>query len=144
VSSLPEVRAGLADRLRTISGLRVLGYVPGSISPPVAVVIPGNPGESGRAADAIAYDSTMANGSHDYRFSIKVLVGTVVDESAQARLDEYVATEGIRSIKAAVEADMSLGGVASWARVSSVTHYGIVPWGGVDYLGADLRVEVTA
>lgn len=147
MASVVAVRSVLATRLETIAGLRVREYVPGEISPPTATILPGVGSDSpGRAA--IDYDQAFG-GAALLNFLVKVAVSAVHDESGQAALDAYLASEGELSIKAAVEADMAdlaLDGrtVADYAQVPAVVHYGLIDWGGVTYLGADLHVEVLA
>ncbi|MEV2277709.1 hypothetical protein AB0I72_19195 [Nocardiopsis sp. NPDC049922] len=144
---MTKVRTVLANRLRTIEGLRVSERWTGSITPPAAVVIPGVPSSGG--VPAVRYDQAFRNGLVEMNFTVKVMVSTGHDDAAQAALDAYLADEDERSVKAAIDAgmtDLVLDGevVASSARVSQVDHYGLVGWGGLDYLGADLRVEVKA
>ncbi|GAB3117836.1 hypothetical protein GCM10027160_28990 [Streptomyces calidiresistens] len=143
--SLAVIRAGIADRLTNVPGLRSSIWVKGNISPPTAVVVPGDPSSSGPDGQAVTYDGTFGNGCHDYRFLIAVLVSTSHDPSAQRRLDEFLEPVGPHSIKAAVEAGgLRLDDRADHVRIAAVTQYGIIPWAGIDYLGATLRVEATA
>ena len=103
------VRAGLGTALDTITGLRVFDYVPDSLSPPAAVVEPLE----------VDYDEAMRRGLDFYRAFILVIVGRMSDRSSQDRLDAYVAGSGASSVKAALEADKSLGGACSTLQVTS-------------------------
>lgn len=97
------VRAGLATRLDTITGLRAFEYVPDSLAPPAAVIEPLE----------VDYHEAMQNGLDQYRAFVLVIVGRMSDRSSQARLDAYVTSSGASSVKAALEADKTLGGACS-------------------------------
>ncbi len=103
------VRAGLGTALDTITGLRVFDYVPDSLSPPAAVVEPLE----------VDYDEAMRRGLDFYRAFILIIVGRMSDRSSQDRLDAYVTGSGASSVKAALEADKSLGGACSTLQVTS-------------------------
>lgn len=137
MATVTELREGIAERLATITGLRVHDTVPDTVSPPAAVVRPDQ-------GTFLTYDTTMGGESHDYLFVVTVLVAGGVDRAAQEAVDAYLATSGARSIHAALEADPELGGVADDAHVSSARNYGPVTFAGVDYFGADLLVQVKA
>lgn len=134
MASVSAIRDGLKTRLQTISGLRVHDTAPSAISPPAAVIVP----------QTVDYDSTMARGSDAFAFDVFLLVSKAVDRVSQDKLDAYLAGSGVDSVKAAVEGDQSLGGVAHIARVAQARDYGAVEYGGISYLGAIFRVEVTA
>jgi len=144
MASLRVVRKALAARVRTIEGLRVRDQVPGEVSPPAVVIVPG----VGKAPP-IDYDKAFAGGSHAMNFAVKILVGAAHDLSAQDALDAYLDPDGARSVKAAIEADMAElvhdgDVVADYAQVRACTHYGFIDWAGVTYLGAEMHCEVLA
>ena len=103
------VRAGIATALDTIAGLRCFDYVPDSLAPPAAVVEPLE----------IDYDESMNSGTQFYRAFILVIVGRMSDRSSQDRLDAYLTESGASSIKAALEADRTLGGACATLQVAS-------------------------
>lgn len=103
------VKDGLAAALATITGLRVFDYVPDGLAPPAAVIEPLE----------IDYDSAMHNGLTFYRAYVLIVVGRMSDRTAQNSLDQYVTTTGASSVKAAIEADRSLGGACQTLRVTS-------------------------
>jgi hypothetical protein len=135
MGSLADVRAGLKTRLATIAGLNAHATAPGSIVTPCAFVVPRTP--------AIEFDETMGRGSDQLNFGIVLLVSRSTDQLAQEHLDPYLAGSGSSSIKAAVEGDGTLGGVADWTRVSSVASYGDIEIATISYLGARFNVEVS-
>ena|SRR5690606_22136556 len=149
MASLGKIRAALAERLAAIDGLRVSAHVASSISPPAAAILPGLGAETSTSRPAIEYDKAFRGGSHKLHFLVKLAVSAADDESAQEALDAYLDSEGALSIKAAVEAGLApieeSGEIlADYAQVPGVTHYGVLTWGGVEYFGADLHVEVLA
>ena len=103
--------------------------------PPAAVIRLGSP--------AITYSTSVAGASHDYAFTILLLVGNASTVGQEA-LDGYLDTSGPDSIYAAIDADPTLGGVADSAEVTTVQNAGLVTWAGADYLGAELLVAVLA
>ena len=103
------VRAGIGTALDTIAGLRCFDYVPDSLAPPAAVVEPLE----------IDYDEAMNRGCEFYRAFILVIVGRMSDRSSQDRLDVYLTESGASSIKAALEADRTLGGACATLQVAS-------------------------
>lgn len=141
MASIVAIRDGLKTNLQTISGLRVTEYVTGTIVTPAAII---TPGDGGRGRQAIMFDATMGRGSDDYLFTVIVLVSNTVERTSTDALDAYLAGSGATSIKAAVESDERLGGVAHFARVQGVHDYGLIDYGGQTYLGAEFIVEVTA
>ena len=103
------VRAGIGTALDTIAGLRCFDYVPDSLAPPAAVVEPLE----------IDYDESMNSGTQFYRAFILVIVGRMSDRSSQDRLDAYLTDTGATSVKAALEADRTLGGACATLQVAS-------------------------
>lgn len=136
MASLSALRAGLATRLATITGLHVYANPLGLINPPAALVIP--------AGNFLDFDATMGRGSDNFRFTVRLLVAETVADLGQDALDPYLAGSGASSIKAAIEGDGSLGSIASFTVVTGAEGYGGYEYGGVSYLGCDFSVEVTA
>lgn len=131
------IRDGLKARLATISGLHAYARAPKELRLPAAVVVP----ESGVA---IAYNATMGRGSDDFTFRIFLLVSETVEDLSQHKLDDYLDGSGAKSIIAAIDADDTLGGVVHFTRVVGVANYGEITWAGVQYLGAEILMQVTA
>ncbi|HEY7823331.1 MAG TPA: hypothetical protein VIG24_10875 [Acidimicrobiia bacterium] len=132
MSSLADIRDGLADAMGTISGLRTSATVPDYPRPPIAIVMP----------DRIVYDLNANRGADTYFFTIMLLVGRADDRAAQNNLDAYIVGTG--SIKAAVESDRTLGGVANTCRVTEMGNYSSMSVGDTLYLAASFTVEVVA
>lgn len=133
-ASFTTVRTALKTTLSSIDGLTVYDTAPGQVTVPAAYVLPGDP--------VVAFDSTMARGSDDFQFIVRVLVSASVADASQNNLDKYLAGTGAASIKATV--DGNLGGAVDFARVSQARNYGEYEHNGTTYLGVEFVVEVTA
>jgi hypothetical protein len=134
MASITDLRAGLATRLATISGLRTTTETPDTISPPVAIINVAN----------VNYDRTFARGLDEYNFVITVIVGRVGERSAQRLLDSYVSPVAPSSVKLAIELDRTLGGKCDSLRVTDMRNYGSLVIGEVTYLAAEFNVVVYA
>lgn len=134
MTTLSELRTGIATNLATISGLRTASTVPDQPNPPIAVVIP----------RTISYDTTYGRGMDTYEFVIIVIVGRVSERTAQTTLDAYCNPSGASSIKAAIESDETLGGKAFDLRVQEMRNYQSLAVGEVTYLAAEFVVQVIA
>jgi hypothetical protein len=134
MAEMSAIRTALASKIGTISGLRTAATVPDQVSPPIAVIIP----------ERVTYDEAYARGLVVYTFIVQVVVGKVSERSAQNRLDGFVNPTGTTSIKAAIEADKSLGGVVFDSRVTEMTTYTVVQIGDIAYLSCEFRVTVLA
>jgi hypothetical protein len=134
MASITDLRAGLATRLGTISGLRTTTETPDTISPPIAIVNVAN----------VNYDRTFQRGLDEYNFVVTVIVGRVGERSAQRLLDSYVSTTGSSSVKLAIELDRTLGGKCDSLRVTDMRNYGSLVIGEITYLAAEFNVVVFA
>jgi len=115
MASLTDLREGLAAAVAT-TGLPCHAYLLGNPTPPCAWVIPGDP--------VVDFDETMGRGLDTWHLVVEVFVALTTDKGAQLRLDPYMAGEGATSLKAAIEADGSLGGVCDDLRVESIVGVG--------------------
>lgn len=134
MGKLSDIRAALQAAVATITGLQAEKYVRDVASVPVAMV--GGP--------ETQYDKTFGRGHDDHTFPIMVFASRASDVDGQAQLDSYLDPFGDLSIKAAIEADSTLGGVVDDLRVVETRDYGPHDINGVTYLGAVLVVHVMA
>jgi len=105
--NVTNVRAGLKTRLATISGLRVWDSIPDQVTPPGAVV----------GQLDFTFDIDNARGLDIANCDIYVIVQRFDARSSQNQLDDYLGS-GAKSIKAAIEADRTLGGAVNTLRVT--------------------------
>lgn len=111
---------------------RSFAYIPGDITPPCAAVAPA-PG------DFLVYDATVT-GDPNLHLLITLITGLQLDRSSAPALNQYLATTGAMSIRAAVNARGYT--TCDYARVMSVRSYGTIEVDGVHYGGCQFMVEV--
>jgi hypothetical protein len=134
VTADSAIRRGLAQRLRTIEGLEAYTFITSRPNVPAAMV----------SRRHTAYDATMARGSDDFEYLITMAVSWADPEVAQESMSRYLDTAGDLSVKAAVEAEDTLGGVVDFARVVEAREELIREFGDTPYLTVEIVVEVTA
>lgn len=132
------IRNALATALRTVvdaSGaqLESTGYAADSVDPPWAYV-----------ADMVGrYDASM-DGLVDLTATVRLITSQSEDRRGQELLDAFLKDSGPTSVKAAIEADPTLGGLCSDLEVAGWDGYRPVDIGGVEKYGADLTVVIYA
>lgn len=134
MTSINDIRSGLAANLATITGLRVAAEIPDSPNPPMAVI----------ALDSIEYDLAMKQGLTQYNFSVTVIVGRAAEREMQRKLDTYIQISGSQSVKLAIESDRTLSGVIQDLRVTNSTSIGSIIINDQTYLAAEFTVTVFA
>lgn len=132
MASINAIRLGLGARLDTIAGLEVFDYVPYSLQPPAAVV--GWPD--------VEFDFVLGRGADRLSIPVRVFVASASDHSSNTELEAYISPSGAKSVKAAVEADGSLGGAAHSSRVARASGVGIFNIAGIDFLGVEFTIDV--
>lgn len=134
MASFGAIRDALKVRLQTISAtLEVYDTVPGQITTPCAII--GVP-------EKIEYDLAMARGADGWDIPIRIHVQLSDYKQAQDDLDAYLDSDSGNSVKAAIEGDQTLGGVASTLQVKEMRDYGEYTYGNTTYLGAEWLVWV--
>src|SRR5262245_60571879 len=105
---LLAIQQGLATAASAISGLRAFATLPDTINPPTFAVIEND----------LEYNQTFGNGMTQINF----ICGLYLTNSEQGReaLIGYLTNSGVTSIKAALEADKTLGGTAKTLNVDRV------------------------
>jgi hypothetical protein len=131
--AISDLRKGLANNLRKISGLRVVETLPDLVNPPMAII----------GLTKVAYNQQNQRSMAEYTFKITVVLGRVSERTAQQALDVLVAP-GVGSVKNAIESDRTLGGFAYEVYLAELSAYGSVTLGAIDYLSAEFSVQVFA
>ncbi|MEV2240580.1 hypothetical protein [Micromonospora sp. NPDC049891] len=132
--NISAIRSALAESVASVTPeLNTYGYVPDSVAVPCFYV----------GGVEIDYDVTMGRGSDELSVTCVVLVSANSDASGQEQLDAYLNGSGASSLKAAIEADETLGGECFTLAVSRAQGYGFHKVGTTDYLGAELVVNIT-
>lgn len=129
------IRQGLATAITAGTGLRAFADVPGAVSPPCCVILPGRP--------AITYGVTLG-GEVNLNLMAMVLLSAASDTYSQQALDEYLSTSGDKSVNAAVEDDPTLGGTCEYAVTTGVQQYGLIDYAGQQYMGATFMIQAGA
>ena len=134
--SIETIGDGIATRLETITGLRVLApaEVTESLNePPMAVVLLEN----------VAYRTDMS-ANYEVTFRVIVLVTKQDSPTAFNAVLDYIEPSGTKSVLAAIEGDKTLSSTADTVRV--VRNLGITTttWGGIAYLSTEFEVVVYA
>lgn len=125
--SIAAIRAGLADAISDVFGGRVSAYYPDEISPPMGIV----------DTYQLSFDLAGARGSDDITFDVLAVVRRTSERAAQQALDAYVPL-----VKAAIEADKSLGGACDSLQCQAVNGYAPLTVGETTYLAATFAVRV--
>ena len=139
MTTITQVLDGIAAAIRTglagdvVAG-RTFSLAPDSLNPPTVVVVPA-PGSF------LFYDDTY-NATDNFATVVKVLNGTQDSTSSQALLLGYMAKTGATSIRAAILAAPTLGGICSYMEIPTAQNYGDVEWAGQQFLGFELPVQV--
>jgi hypothetical protein len=130
------IHKGLATAAATVSGLRTAAKLGDTVNPPFFAPI----------EHEIDYQQTFGtSGMTTTVFTCGLFVSRGDTDAGQALLVEYLNPAGPTSIRAALEADRTLGGAAKQLIVSRVRGSGrLYQVAGTDYLGAMYDVTVWA
>lgn len=142
MGQITDIREALADAIASVtlpgySDFQVSAYMLANPTPPCAWVVPGGPSGS------IEYDKAMQRGLDQVPFTVQVFVPLTVGQAAEQLLDALIEPSGSSSIKAAIEADRTLGGACDSLRVRSCSGYRqYILDGKPPQLGAEWLVDV--
>ena len=134
VTTVSQIKTGLAANLATVSGLRAYAYQPDNVNTPFAWPL----------LDSIQYNGAMGGGLITHRFTISVVVGRSAERTAQTLLDGYLSYKGATSIRQAIESDRTLGGVVQDLIVESANNISTLEANDTTYLAIDFVVTVYA
>ena len=130
-ATITQVKTGLAARLATITGLRTYAYQPDQLNAPMAY----------SNLNSITYHRTFG-GMTEQEYTVTVIVARATERTAEASVDGYTAYDGTTSVRAAIEADRTLGGVVDDLIVESATGIQSVSANDTEYLSVDFVVRV--
>ena len=133
-----DIRAGIVAALRSeFDSAQVTGYPLTNGRPPAFDVDLDDQG--------INYDMSMGRGTDEWWFKVTAVLATGVTDGAQRARDAYLVSSGTGSVKGALEADRTLGGVVESLHVTNMVPRTL---GASDtdalYLGAEFTVRVFA
>lgn len=129
--NLGAVMQAVADRLKTITGLRVYAYPPDTVqSPAVVVTYPGT----------YTYDATYGRGMDRIEdLGVVALVGNVSDRASRDKIAQWANGSGATSLKAVLESGTYTA--FDTIRVTRV-EFDIVSVAGVEYLAATFTLDI--
>lgn len=133
-ATVNQVATGLATALGTISGLRTYAYQPEQLNPPFAYP----------TLDRVQYHRAFAGGDVVMDWTITVIVGRYTDRTAHSLLDSYLSYSGASSVRAAIEADRTLGGVCQTLILSDGASISALTQGDADFLAITAECKVHA
>jgi hypothetical protein len=135
MASLTSIREALAVSLSVIPDIQANAYLLSNTTPPVFEIEPGE----------TEYDLAMARGLDRWTVTVRALVSAATDIGAQRFLDKLIESSGTLSVKAAIEADSTLGGAVADVSVKTCSGYrSFARDGGGPLLGAEWTVEILA
>lgn len=133
-ATVTQIKQGIATALATIPGLRSYAVQPDNLNPPFAWPM----------LDTVTYNGAMRGGLITHVYTVTVVVGRAAERTAQNALDGYVSYDSATSIRAALEADRTLGGVVQNLLVESANNISTTEGNDTTYLMVDFRVVVYA
>ena len=133
-ATVSQAASGLATRLATISGLRTFSYQPEQVNPPVAFPV----------LEEIEYHRAFGGGDVRMRFTVMVIVGRYLDRVAHSNLDGFLSYSGATSLRAAIEDDKTLGGVAQTLVLDGGMSIGSLTIAEAEFLSVSCTVTVHA
>lgn len=136
MADVNAISDALETRLATIHGLQVASEWKDQPNPPAAIVLPDSPFD----------EQTTFAGRFTYRFRVLVITSVAASTAKGVRaLNPYLNTSGATSIRAAIDGDTTLGGLAEDIALDGAVwdQIGFIEWNGATYWGAFLRnIEV--
>lgn len=124
----------IATALATVPGLRVADHLPEAVSPPMAVI----------QIQSVTYHRAMKGGSSEWKYVISVVAGRMGERSAQITLDGWMSWDGSQSIRAAIEADRTLGGNCSTLIIEDMITIRPLSIGDASYLTCEFNLSIHA
>lgn len=135
MTTIAQLREGLATNLRTISGVEVYEREGGMVNAPCIVV----------TTPSVDYHQTFGSNSLiRYSFTVTVLVMSADQEQQNYDMDQYLDNGSSTSVRAALETDRTLGGVAESLIVTSFRPLNSEEVAGIGYWGGSFEVTVIA
>ncbi len=128
MASVSDVKAAIAAKLGTISGLRTFDRQPDQVNVPMAFP----------SLRSVEYHGAMGNGMVTQNYDITVIVGRASERSAERLLDTYLSF-GSGGIRYALEADRTLGGTVDTSLVESAGNIQTIDANDTTYLAVDFR-----
>lgn len=134
MSALRDVCVAVAANAENCTGIRQAYPHISQVSSTPAVVV---------TRQRVNYDTTFEE-SATYVLNVLALVQVGEIGDAQDTLDDLLETSGAGSLIEALSEDLTVGSETYSTRVTVADNFGIVEYGGTEFLGVSLNVEVHA
>ena len=131
-ATVSQVMTGVKDRLATISGLRAFAFQPDFINPPTAFP----------TLNEVSYHGSFGGGDVIFDGVVQVIVGGVSDRLTQGLLDGFASYSGASSIRAALEGEPTLGGVAQTLVVNRSVGIRRMAIGDAEFVTVEIAFQV--
>ena len=131
-ATVSQISAALKAAVGTITTIRVYDYQPDQINPPLAII----------GLNQVAYHRAFGGGDAVHQYLVTVVVNRPSERTGQAALDGFSSYDGATSIRAAIEADPTLGGVVDAVIVERAENVQYMTLGDTTYLTVDFVVTV--
>ena len=135
-ATVSQVKDGLKTRLATITNFRAYDNQPDQLNPGIA-------GMGYPSLARIAYHGAMGAGLVTMELDIVCIISRQSERTAQDVLDGLLGY-GTGSIRNAIEADSTLGGIVNQTVVESAGNISVVDANDTSYFTVDFRVVVYA
>lgn len=133
-ATVSQVAEGIRVRLATIAGLRTFNYQPEQLNPPVAFP----------AISQVQYHQAFRGGDVEMNWNVHVVVGRWTDSRAHLLLDDFLSYDGVKSIRAAIEGDKTLGGICETLVLTSGADVSSISENGSEFLEITMALKVYA
>jgi hypothetical protein len=133
-ATVNQIKDGLKTALSTIPGMRVYDYQPDQVNPPFCFPI----------LEEVTYHGAMGAGNIVHQFTVQVVVSRQSERAAQDKLDGYLSYSGTQSVRSAIEADRTLGGIVQDLICTSARNILNFDANDTTYLSVDFQVTVYA
>lgn len=131
---LNRTREALATALEAL-GIAAFAYVPEDLNHSPAAIVTNDM--------QVSWDQSMARGLDKYDMQVLLVVARATEKQGQALIGEFCAGSGPKSLKAALEADRTLGGACSALHVHSFTDFNrLVKFGNAEYLTVTAHITI--
>lgn len=134
--SVADIATAIGTALETIDGLRVIPYLADTFATPCALV----------AVEDVNYHGAFAGGDVVHNFTVFLIVGRSSDRAGIELAESFMSQAGDSSIRAAFEADQTLGGVVStsWVKSAGPMKGLAIGADGATYISVPFDIEVHA
>lgn len=129
-----QIATAIETALKTIDGLRTTPFLSDSVNPPVAMV----------GIQDIDYHGSFASGDIQHTFTIYLILRRASERAGLEAMENYMSNDGAMSIRTALEADQTLGGVVDTSVLKSSGPPASIAIGGVPYISVPFTVIVHA